>query len=132
MKTIQTTNIPDDQIAQLDEYAETEAGPEMRDLLLSVARCIREGVELAPITGDTILSPNQVADRLVMSRSHLYKLLDHGEIASHRVGRDHRIKLSDVFAFEAQRQHDRRELAQRFATQRNTRDALIDEIVGAL
>lgn len=99
---------------------------------MSVTRCIRDGESLVTVDGHATLTPNQVAERLGMSRSHLYKLLDRGEIVSHRVGRDRRIRLSDVIAFEAERDHDRRELAERFAKQHETRSGAIDEIADLL
>jgi len=67
-----------------------------------------------------------------MSRTHLYKLLDRGEIVSHRVGRDRRIRLSDLIDFETQRQSDNRELAERFANQQKTRSGAIDELAELL
>ena len=76
-----------------------------------------------------ILTPNQVAERLGMSRSHLYKLLDRGELMSHRVGQDRRILLADLIAFETQRDHYRRELAERFANQRQTRTGAINDLL---
>lgn len=74
------------------------------------------------------LARPQVATRLGMSRTHLYILLDRGEIVSHRVGRDRRIRVTDLLEFEQRRQQDRRELAERFAKQTQTRNAAIDEI----
>lgn len=67
-----------------------------------------------------------------MSRTHLYKLLDRGEIVFHRVGRDRRIRIYDLLEFEEQRQRDRRELAERFAHQRQTAAAASDEIADLL
>jgi excisionase family DNA binding protein len=67
-----------------------------------------------------------------MSRTHLYKLLDRGEIMFHRVGRDRRIRLRDLVAFEAQRDGDRLELAERFAHQHKTAAAATDEIADLL
>ena len=67
-----------------------------------------------------------------MSRTHLYRLLDRGEIVSHRVGRDRRIRLSDLIGFETQRQRDNRELAERFANQQKTRSGAIDELAELL
>lgn len=78
------------------------------------------------------LTPNQVAQRLGMSRTFLYKLLDRGEIVSHRVGRDRRILLVDLIAFEAERQRSRRELAERFAHQDQNRADAVEEIAGLL
>ncbi|ADP83016.1 helix-turn-helix domain-containing protein [Pseudofrankia inefficax] len=132
MQALGTANIPTEQLDELERYARTTAGPELRDLLLSVSRCIRDGATITVVDDSVILTPNQAAERLGMSRTHLYKLLDRGEIASHRVGRDRRIHLRDLLAFEAQRQHDRRELAERFATQDRTHADAIDEIADLL
>ena len=51
---------------------------------------------------------------------------------SHRVGRDRRIALGDLIAFEERRQRDRRELAERFASQSTTRGGAIDELADLL
>lgn len=132
MQTIETANIPVEQLDALEQYALTSAGPELRDVLLSLSRCVRDGAEFAVIDGALVLTPNQAAERLGMSRTHLYKLLDRGEIVSHRVGRDRRIRLSDLIDFETQRQSDNRELAERFANQQKTRSAAIDELAELL
>lgn len=128
MQELATANIPTEQLDELDHFARTGAGPELRDLLESLSRCIRDGARIAVGDGGTALTPNQAAERLGMSRTFLYNLLDRGEIPSHRVGRDRRILLSDLTAFETRRQQDRRELAQRFASQRATRIGAVDEI----
>ncbi|MGB5150186.1 MAG: helix-turn-helix domain-containing protein [Mycobacterium sp.] len=132
MKTIPTDGIPAEQIDALDEFAATGVGPEMRDLLQSVIDCVRAGDDLAAVSPLAVLSPSQAAERLGMSRTHLYKLLDQGEIMSHRVGRDRRILLRDLIAFEERRQRDRRELAERFASQSKTREGAIDELADLL
>jgi len=132
MQTIETSTVPADQLEALAQFAQNNAGPELRDVLLSVSRCIRDGVDLVVADESATLNPAEVAERLGMSRTHLYKLLDRGEIVSHRVGRDRRIRVTDLVAFEAQRQRDRRELAERFAKQRQTRDGVIDEIADLL
>lgn len=132
MQTIETANIPVEQLEALEQYAMTSAGPELRDVLLSLSRCVRDGAEFAVIDGTPVLTPHQAAERLGMSRTHLYKLLDRGEIVSHRVGRDRRIRLSDLIDFETQRQRDNRELAERFANQQKTRSGAIDELAELL
>lgn len=132
MRTLPTSHIPDDQVDALEKFAEEDAGPEMRDLLLSLSRCIRDGEDLLTDGETIILTPNQVAQRLGMSRTHLYKLLDRGDLASHRVGRDRRIRLVDIAEFEQHRQRDRRELAERFASLEKTRESAVDEIADAL
>lgn len=132
MEILETANIPVEQLEALEQYAQTSLGPELRDVLLSLSRCVRDGAELAVIEGSAVLTPSQAAERLGMSRTHLYKLLDRGEIMSYRVGRDRRIDLKDLAAFESQRQRDRRELAERFATQHQTLTRAIDEVANSL
>lgn len=132
MQTIQTSNVPVEQLEALAQFAQSAAGPELRDVLLSLSRCIRDGADLAVIGTASTLTPAEAAERLSMSRTHLYKLLDRGEIVSHRVGRDRRIRLTDLVAFEEHRQSDRRELAERFAKQRQTRAGAIDELADLL
>lgn len=132
MKTIPTNGIPAEQLDVLDEFVATDIGPEMRELLQNVIECVRAGDDLATVSPHAVLSPSQAAERLGMSRTHLYKLLDQGEIMSHRVGRDRRIKLRDLVAFEERRQLDRRELAERFASQSKTHKGAIDEIADLL
>lgn len=132
MKVLETANIPVDQLDALEQYALTSLGPELRDVLLSLSQCVREGAELAVVDGSAVFTPSQAAERLGMSRTHLYKLLDRGEIMSYHVGRDRRIQLKDLLAFESQRQRDRRELAERFATQRKTLAGAIDEVANHL
>lgn len=97
-------------------------------MLLSLSRCARDGAEFAVIDDAPVLTPHQAGERLGISRTHLYKLLDRGEIVSHRVGRDRRIQLGDLIDFENQRQSDNRELAERFASQQKTRSGAIDEV----
>ncbi|WP_454854106.1 helix-turn-helix domain-containing protein [Promicromonospora soli] len=130
--TLETAKIPAAELDALEEFARTSAGPELRDVLLALSRAARDGSQLSVVDAETVLSPNQAAERLGMSRTHLYKLLDRGEIVFHRVGRDRRIRVSDLISFEAQRQRDRRELAERFASQDRTRASVIDEVADGL
>jgi excisionase family DNA binding protein len=130
--TIDTAHIPATDLDALDEYARVSAGPELRDVLLALSTAARRGASLEVLDGDEALTPNQAAARLKMSRTHLYKLLDRGELPFDRVGRDRRIRASDLAAFAAQRECDRRELAERFANQQRTRAAAIEKLADLL
>lgn len=132
MHALETDNIPVDQLDALDDFARSDIGPELRELLLDLTRHVREGDEVIAVDTDTTLTPSQAAERLGMSRSHLYKLLDRGEIRSHRVGRDRRIRAHDLLQFAKRHQQDSRELAERFAHQQKTAAAADDEVASLL
>ncbi|GAA3232769.1 helix-turn-helix domain-containing protein [Dactylosporangium siamense] len=127
MRAIDTSQVPAEQFDQL-EHAAAKISPEMLDVIRALTESVRAGAEIAAFEPTAALTPNEAADRLGMSRTHLYKLLDRGEIAFDRVGRDRRIPAAELVKFERRRQSDRRELAERFASQQQSRSAAIDEL----
>jgi len=132
MQTLWTHDaMPVEQLDQLESIAETTP-PELHELLMGLAECLRRGAEVVAVDPQGSLTPAQVARMLGMSRGHLYKLMDGGQLPFDRVGRDRRIRPADVAQFEAQRQSDRRELAERFAHQQQTTRGTVDEIADLL
>ncbi|WIY83001.1 helix-turn-helix domain-containing protein [Propionimicrobium sp. PCR01-08-3] len=131
MKTLDTANVPSDQLDDLERYAASIA-PELGDFLRELLGPMRSGDEIIISDDSATLTPNQAAERLGMSRTHIYKLLDRGQIAFDRVGRDRRIPINELIKFEEQRQHDRRELAERFAHQNQTTASATDELADLL
>lgn len=126
---VSAVNVPIEQLGALRQFAGTLEQSQLRDLLLGLTSHVEHGSDVALLEADAELTPSQVASRLKMSRTHLYKLLDNGSLPSHRVGRDRRIRFSDVVEFERQRQLDRHELAERLASPRKTRTRAIDELL---
>jgi excisionase family DNA binding protein len=132
MQELDAARVPDEQIRALESFAASLEASELRDLLQALSASVKSGSDVTLLESDTELTPSQAAARLKMSRTHLYKLLDRGEIVSHTVGRDRRIRVTDLARFEASRQRDRRELAERFAHADKTRRGAAEELFGDL
>ena len=77
--------------------------PAMSDLFLKLLRHIGSGdaVTLVPI--QQMLTTQQAADLLNMSRPYLIRLIEKGDVAHSMVGRHRRLKAEDVFAYKAER-----------------------------
>lgn len=77
--------------------------PAMSDLFLELLRHIGSGdaVTLVPI--QQVLTTQQAADLLNMSRPYLIRLIEKGDIPHSMVGRHRRLKAEDVFAYKAER-----------------------------
>lgn len=132
MQTLPTSKITPEHLSEIRNFAESDVSPGVRDLLLDLISSIHDGDEIIAAEKDESLTPSQAAKQLGMSRTHLYKLLDRGDIAFYFVGRDRRIRLRDLVEFEKKRHNDRLELAERFASQRETAIAADEEIARLL
>ena len=128
MQTLDTEMLSEQDIEELEKLIEGQQSPQLREFLSALSESLKKHEAIAAYDPDAELSPSQAATRLKMSRTHLYKLLDTGEIPSRKVGRDRRIREADLIEFERVRDRDRRELAERFARQDHTRSRAVDEI----
>lgn len=131
MQTIDTSHVPTEQFEALEKAA-LQISPEILEVVQSLTYSRRNGAEVGIVDAATMFTPREAAERLGMSRTHLYKLLDRGELAYDNVGRDRRIPYAELVKFELQRQHDRRELAERFARQHQTRAGAVNELADLL
>jgi excisionase family DNA binding protein len=78
------------------------------DLLFRVAENLSKGRTVALMAFNSRLSTHQAARFLGMSRPHLIKLLEKGEIDYTKVGTHRRIKFEDLVKFKESRDAKRR------------------------
>jgi excisionase family DNA binding protein len=77
-----------------------------RDLTVVIARAaalLADGKRVSVFAEDEMLTTQQAADRLNVSRQYLTRLIDRGDLPSIRVGTHRRVVAKDVAAFKNRR-----------------------------
>lgn len=80
-----------------------EAEP-MRAELLALLRDMGKGLGFAILPLDKELTPSRAAEVLGVSRTHLMRIVQKGEIPCRRVGAHHRLRLEDVLRYREERE----------------------------
>lgn len=88
--------------------AEIILSPHLAELFIDLLRHISDGDAVTLIPVSKMLTTQQAADILNVSRPHLVKLLETGEITFEKVGRHRRIRAVDLFEFKRQRDEKRK------------------------
>ena len=78
-------------------------------LLVQILKNMAEGKSITLIPLNAEISTQQAADMLNVSRPHVVKLLETGEISFRRVGAHRRIALKDLVAYEKRLKENRKE-----------------------
>jgi excisionase family DNA binding protein len=105
------------ELGKVRDIAATLAqGSPLAALLQLVVRGLARGVDVTVFESDTELTPNDAADLLHMSRPHLLKFMDGGELTFHRVGTHRRIRMSDLMDFIDRRERAKSAIAQALGT----------------
>ena len=81
---------------------------EIQDVLREVVNALSSGQAITAAPRDTILTTQQAADLLGVSRPTLVRLLEAGDIPFAKPGRHRRITLKDLIAYQSQIQISRR------------------------
>ena len=83
--------------------------PALLAVLQATAGELAGGHAVTVLPSDVLLTPAEVAELLGLSRPFVVRLLDDGEIPAERLprSRHRRIRLTDVLAFQARREHRR-------------------------
>jgi excisionase family DNA binding protein len=93
---------------------EVEIPPSVFAALRLVAAAMAQGQAVTVAPHDLELTTQEAADLLHVSRPHLIKLLDKGDLPHHRMSDDpkshRRVLLKDVMAYRQERQQTRRGL----------------------
>ena len=93
--------------ADSKERVEVTLTPAMSDLFLELLRHIGRGSAVTLVPIQEMLTTQQAADLLNVSRPHLIKLLEQGEMEHTLVGRHRRVDAKEVFAYKAKRDAER-------------------------
>lgn len=83
--------------------------PALYEVLVRAAQMLSHGGAISVLPADRMLTSQEAADFLNLSRTYLIRLLDDGKIPFERVGRHRRVALADLMTFEAARRRERRQ-----------------------
>lgn len=116
METVPAVEVDEAELERLERLvASLPSDSPLAAALEALALSVRRGGDVVVAAQSEQLTPSQAAAVLRMSRTHLYKVMDAGDLPFFRVGRDRRIAVDDLFLYRARRDQDKRALAERFA-----------------
>lgn len=95
--------------AAVQEELRVEVPPALGELIQAMLRTVAEGGNVTIQTLPEELSTTVAADQIGVSRPTLMRMIRDGEIAAHKVGSHHRLKLEDVTAARHTRLRRQRE-----------------------
>lgn len=129
MKTLDATTVNAQDLDRLDVAVKSmDPDSDLALFLASVAAAVRAGSDVIAGKPSEFLTPAQAAKLLGISRVHLYKVMDAGEVPFTQVGRDRRIALEDVKALLVERDAASTNMAERFARVSVAREAALDAL----
>lgn len=102
---------------RLDDGVELPLPKAVTSLLVHVLTEMAQGnaVTIVPVHAE--LSTQEAANLLNVSRPHLVRLLENGEIPFHKAGTHRRVKFTDLEAYKARFEERRRAALDELATQ---------------
>jgi excisionase family DNA binding protein len=82
--------------------------PALWQILVRATEVLARGDAVSLVPTDKLLSTQEAADMLDVSRQYLVRLLDSGKIAQTRTGTHRRVALGDVLKFKEKRDSERK------------------------
>jgi excisionase family DNA binding protein len=89
------------------ETATLDLQPAVAQVLVELLRHIKAGRAVTLIGTGAVLTTQQAADMLNVSRPFLIGLIDKGELSASKVGRHRRLEAQDVLAYKRRRDAER-------------------------
>lgn len=80
----------------------------VHQLLERIVEMLARGLAVTLVPVDKLLTTQQAANLLNVSRQYLIRLLEGGQLAFSKVGTHRRLKIEDVLKYKARRDSDRR------------------------
>jgi len=84
--------------------------PEIYTVLLDITKAMAEGRAITIAPHEQVLSTQQAADLLGVSRPTLVAILERGEVPYTQPGRHRRVRLADVLNYQHHQRHTRRQV----------------------
>lgn len=97
----------------------TEIPAAMVEVLRQVAEALGHGLGVTVAPLNAMMTTQEAADFLGISRPTLVRILERGEIPMHRPGRHRYVRLSDLIAYQQQAQERRAEVLDAMAREAN-------------
>ena len=126
MNTLEAQSVTQTELDDLQALTQNlPAEGALQPFLQKVADLIAEGADLEVVRDDEQLTPARAARILGVSRPHVYKLMDRGDLPFIRVGSDRRTTVADVRQFARSQDESHRQAALRAAHPQKVRTAAI-------
>jgi excisionase family DNA binding protein len=101
----------------IDEKTHIKIPPSALRFLNTILKQMAQGKAISVIPSETEVSTQQAAEILNVSRPHVVKLVESGEIPYHKVGTHRRIKLKDIERYKQCQDKERRKHLSELAKQ---------------
>lgn len=124
MRTLEASSVPQAELDELSTLAERL--PEyshLRECLVNLRDSVVAGQDFSFVANEQHLTPSAAAKMIGVSRGHIYKLMDNGDLPFIRVGNDRRTTFGEVQTFIAGQQAERQKMAMRAAHPSRARSA---------
>lgn len=114
-------DVSDSDRRKLEQFViEAGADSSITLLLQRMLSSLSRGADIDMFSNDAELSPQQAAEILKMSRPHLLKFMDRGDLPFRRVGTHRRIAMGDLMEFAAAREAGSKVVAEALGSQADT------------